>query len=132
MKDMITLNELFEVTWNITELDVMARDPGGHLLHEWIFGQDVVETIHMYHRRIAGELTIRQEKINHHGEDTGRGTSEIGWGVKEQMIPKELRESPITHLIMSNRRSGETKVYCDAEMQELTCEMIISREGNNA
>lgn len=128
---MITLNELFNVTWDITELDITARRPDGHLLHEWIFGENVVETIHMYHRRLEGELTIRQVKINHHGEDNGRGTSEMGWGVKEELIPKELREAPITHLIMSNRSHGETRVSCDVEMQELTCAALVSMEEND-
>lgn len=128
---MITLDELFNVTWDITRLDVTARTPGGHLLHEWVFGENVVETVHMYHRRIAGELTIIPVKINHHGEDNGRGVSEMGWGVKEELIPKELRDAPITHLIMTNRPRGETGVICDVEMQELTCAAMLSREEND-
>ena len=129
---MITLNELFDVTWNITVLNITAREPGGRFLHEWLMGEGITESIHMRNDREDGKLTFMPVKINYHGDDNGRGTSEIGCGVKESLIPKELREAPVTHLIMRERYHSGTVVYCDVEMQPLTCEAVMNREENNA
>ncbi len=96
---MITLNELFEVTPNISELRVIARDKDLRFVHEWIFGEYVQVSARMEYDEKDGELTINKTKINYHG-DPVRGGSETGWGVKENLIPKELREAPIIQLSM--------------------------------
>ena len=126
---MLTLKELFKLTYNIAEVDITARTPENeHFIHEWIFGEDIYETNHMYHERIDGKLTIRDEKIQYHG-DAVRGGSEIGWGVKEQLFPKELINAPITHLSMHPMSQGRgTKAYVDIEMQEITAMMLVKTE----
>ena len=123
----MTLRELFEVMWSITELRVTARDPDGTFIHEWIYGPNVYETSHMYNDRIEGKLTIVKEKINAHGDPT-RGGSEMGWGVKEKLIPKELLDAPMTHLGVINHRAGEYSVGADVTMQELTLLKLIPQE----
>lgn len=126
----MTLRELFEVMWAITELHITARDPGSKYLHRWIYGPDAQqkETIHQYHERMDGKLTIVDGRINAHGEST-RGGSEIGWGVKEKLFPAELIDAPIRHLGVMNIHSGEYKVYADVEMPELTAMTIIPKEN---
>lgn len=126
---MLTLKELFKLTYNIAEVTITARTPEeGHYLHEWIFGEDIKETLNMYHERIAGKLTIRSEKIQHHGEKT-RGGAEMGWGVKDELFPKNLLYAPITHLSMVPMSQGRgTKVRVDVEMQELIAMMLVKSE----
>lgn len=126
---MLTLRELFKLTYDIAEVCITARTPDdGHYLHEWIFGEHIYETGHMYHERIEGKLTIRNEKIQHHGEPA-RGGAEIGWGVKDKLFPKELLYAPITHLSMVPMSQGRgTKVRVDVEMQELTAMMLVKSE----
>ena len=101
----MTLRELFEVMWAITELHITARDPGSKYLHRWIYGPDAQqkETIHQYHERMEGKLTIVDGRINAHGEST-RGGSEIGWGVKEKLFPAET--SPL-----SRPSSGHSRYF---------------------
>ena len=96
---MITLRELFKVMWDITELNVTARDPDDeHFLHEWKYGKDIHETIHMYHDRQAGRLSIVKKDINHHGKPKGN-SFEMGWGVREKVFPAQLIDAEITHLM---------------------------------
>lgn len=122
---MITLDELFKVTWDITEIQITARAHDLHFLHQWIYGEGITETSHMHYERVSGNLTFCPIKINAHGDDNGHGTSEIGWGVKEELIPKELREAPVTHLMMRTRCKGGHEVSVDVEMQELTCAAVV-------
>lgn len=126
---MMTLRELFEVFWTITELEITARDPNTKYLHRWIYGPEALktETIHQYHDRMAGKLTIVEAKLNAHG-DPARGGAEIGWGVKEKLLPKELIDAPITHMGVIGHHSGEHTVYVDVEMQELTAMAIVPKE----
>lgn len=123
---MITLRDLFEVTWTIAELDVTAREPEGMtFIHRWLYGEGITETIHMYHERAEGRLSIIEGRINHHGEAT-RGGSEIGWGVKEKVLPAEILDAPVTHLSMSLLPQGRgTLCRVDIEMHRLTAEKYI-------
>ena len=122
---MIILRDLFEVVWDITELKVTAYSPEPKLLHEWIFGENIYETIHMWHDRKKGLLTIVDEKINSHGEPGRGGGPEIGWGVKEKLFPKELLDSKVTHLWLRSRGNWEGQRLCvEVEMQELTAEIL--------
>ena len=126
---MLTLRELFKLTWDISELCITARRPEDHrFIHEWMYGEYLYETTHLYHKRRAGELTFNPVKIQHHGEHT-RGGSEIGWGVKEKLFPSELLDAPITHLTMWAMSQGRgTKAYVDIEMQELTAMALVPPE----
>ena len=123
---MITLRDLFEVTWDITELDITAREPETMTyVHRWLYVEDIYETIYMYHARKAGRLSIINDKINHHGEPT-RGGSEIGWGVNEKLLPAEIIDAPATHLLMMPRSRGRgTRCCVDIEMHPLTAQKYI-------
>lgn len=123
---MITLRELFDVTWDITELDVTAREPETMTyVHQWLYGDGITETIHMYHERRAGRLSIIEGRINHHGEPT-RGGSEMGWGVDEKLFPADIIDAPVTHLVMTPRSRGNgTWCYVDIEMHPLTAQKYI-------
>ena len=126
---MLTVRELFKLTWDIAELSITARRPeDGRFIHEWLYGEYVRETIHMYHRRMTRKLTINNIKIQCHGEPTGR-SSEIGWGVKEKLVPRELLDAPVTHLSMYPLSQGRgTKAIVDVELSELTAMLIIPEE----
>ena len=127
-EEMITLRDLFKTTWDITELDIFAREPETMaFVHHWIYGEDIKETTHMYYDRIDGRLSIINGKINDHGE-LKHGSSEIGWGVKEKLFPDEIIDAPVTHLRMQPM-SGPNGVYCsvDIEMHSLTAQKYIKR-----
>ena len=113
---MMTLRDLFEVMWSITEIEISAYDDN-HFVHRWIYGPKALdkETIHQYHDRMDGNLTIVQEKINAHGEPT-RGGAEIGWGVKTKLFPNALIDAPVTHLGVMNINAGEYRVYASVEL----------------
>lgn len=121
---MITLQELFKVFWTITEINITARSPDGLFLHEWIHGEDISVSTHMRYREQAGELTIKQEKINHHAEQT-RGGAELGWGVNEKLFPKAILNAPIRHMTTYERsRNRGHYLNVDVEMQYMTAEIL--------
>lgn len=126
---MMTLRDLFEVMWSITELHINAYDDN-RLVHKWIYGPEALqkETIHQYHERMDGMLTIVEEKINAHGDPT-RGGAEIGWGVKEKLFPTALIDAPITHLGVMNHHSGENRVDVSIELSGLTAMTLIPQEA---
>ena len=124
---MMTLKDLVETFWTITELNVTAREPDGTFIHEWLYGEDINETIHMYHERVAGRLSIIKDRINAHGKAT-RGGSEMGWGLEEKKFPKEMLAAPITHMSASTKwGSGGHRCSIDIEMQLLTALTIIPK-----
>ena len=125
----MTLRDLFEVLWTITEAEITARDQNTAFMHRWVYGPNVIqkESIHHYHERMEGKRTAVEVKINAHGDET-RGGSEIGWGVKEKLFPKELIDAPVIHLGVMNHHSGEHKIWADVEMSELTAMTLIPKE----
>ena len=124
---MMTLRDLVETFWTITELNITAREPNGTFIHEWLYGEDIKESIHMYHERMAGRLSIVEGRINAHGKAT-RGGSEIGWGLEEKHFPKEMLAAPIRHM-SANAKCGNGGHRCsiDIEMQLLTALTIIPK-----
>ena len=125
----MTLRDLFEVLWTITEAEITARDPNTAFMHRWVYGPNVIqkESIHQYHERMEGKRTAVEVKINAHGDET-RGGSEIGWGIKEKLFPKELIDAPVTHLGVMNHHNGEHKIWADVEIPELTAMTLIPKE----
>lgn len=121
---MITLRELFAVTWSITRVHISARDSNLLLLHEFIFGDS-------YHLGIGerwdveqGKLSVIIGKINEHGEPT-RGGAEMGWGYKKKSIPDLLMDAPVTHLSMVSRcQSKGYDVYIDVECAPMTVDLL--------
>lgn len=125
---MMTLRELSEVMWTITHVTITARDADLKFLHEWQFGPGLTESLQMYHKRMAGKLTIVDKKINAHGDANKSGVSEMGWGLKTNAIPKELLDAPVTHLNVTPSYSGETHISIDVEMHPLTVMGLIPKE----
>lgn len=118
----MTLREVFEVYWDIIEIDITARDHDLRLKHRWIYGPDIRESIHQWHDREAGILTIVDEKINAHG-DPKRGGPEMGWGVKENLFPDQILDAKITHFMPSTASKGD-KLYVDIELDQITVEIL--------
>lgn len=52
---MITLRDLFQVTWDITELDITAREPDTtQYVHRWIYGEDIAKPVHIRYEQGRG------------------------------------------------------------------------------
>ena len=130
---MITLRELSNVLWSITELYITARDPNSGFLHRWIYEPGITdrETIHQYHERRDGKLTLVDKRINAHG-GPGRGGSEIGWGLETKLFPKAILDAPVTHMNTMGAHKGGYRVYLDIEIPELTAMTIIPKEEPDA
>lgn len=96
-------------------------------IHRWIYGENIHESDHMYHDRKDGLLSIIEQKINHHGDDA-RGGTEMGWGVKEKIFPKDILDAPITHMSAVNAYEGGHTIYVDIEMHEMTVAAILEQE----
>lgn len=126
---MVTLRDLIEVFWDITEIDVTARGAGsGKYLHEWKFGKDIDVSTHMRYAIEEGRLTVVDRKINAHGDPT-RGGVEMGWGVKPNTIPKEILDATITHMGVGMYNAGsEAHVHVDVEMQPMTVEALKGKK----
>ena len=102
---MVILKDLLNVLHDVTKLQVWAYD-NCLLQHQWIFGEDIDETIHQYHDREKGILSIIDRKINHHNEPRRNGTSEVGWCVKFEAIPKEILDAEVWHILLHGRFEG--------------------------
>lgn len=131
---MMTLRDLFEVYWTITEVHLTVRDADGKFLHRWIFAEGITdrETIHMYHDRKAGKLTLMDVKINRHGDPARGGGSEMGWGINEQLFAKAMLDAPIRHMGVMSSLIERTRLDVDVEMQPLTCMTLIPKEEEDA
>lgn len=116
---MTTLRDLIDVFWRITEINVTARDPDGVFIHQWIYGENINETMHMYYERMDGKLTIVDERINAHGKPSRNG-SEIGWGVEPKYFHKDMLDAPITHMDVGTRQNEKKILYIDIELQRIT------------
>lgn len=128
---MMTLKDLFETFWTITEVRITAREPKtGAFIHEWIYGPAISVSTYMRYDIDDGKLTVVDGKINAHGEPT-RGGSEIGWGVKEKLFHKALLDAPVTHLNVFHWHNGEYRISVDVEMQKLEALALVPEEEKN-
>ena len=97
---MVKLGDLLDIIWSVTELDVRAYD-NNRLQHEWIFGEQVDETVHQWYSRTKGELSIIDRKINLHGDQIRKnGLWETGWGPNKKNIPQEILDAEVTHMLL--------------------------------
>ena len=119
----MTLREVFEVWWNITEIHITARDSTLKFLHEWIYAENYRNSIHEYHRMQEGRLAIVDQKINAHGDPTRNG-AEMGWGVKEKLFPEQILDAKIVHFTPSVGYSGGDTLYVDIELDPITVEIL--------
>lgn len=127
----ITLDEIFEVTWDITELHITARDAKGLFLHEWLYARGREMSMYQRYDIEAGKLTYIDRRINHHGEATRSG-SEMAWGVDKKKIHKELREAPIKVMSMYTMSQGRgTSCRVDVIMHKLTAEAVAGRDRHD-
>ena len=123
---MVKLGDLLDIIWTVTELDVRAYD--NRLQHEWIFGESVKETVHMWHQREQGWLSIIDRKINSHGDVIRKnGLWETGWGVNKKNIPQEILDAEVTHMNLFDswypNHEGK-KLYVSVNMNALTAQTL--------
>lgn len=128
---MITLREFAEVYWTITELHVDARDSNGHLYHTWLWGDKIIPSIHQQYDVEQGKLTINHVRINAHGEAKKNGITEIGWGLKTELISDLILDAPLTHLAIGTSANNGSTVWADIELDELKVMCLLSQEGAN-
>lgn len=126
---MITLRELFNVTWTITRLDLTVRDERQRLLYHALMGKDcdrdhINSLTLMAYGWSKGTLILSDRKINVHGDADGRGQPVIGWGYKNKSIPDQLMDAEITHLGMRCADGIEYTVYADVAVPAMTAEII--------
>ena len=120
----MTLREIFEAFWTITEVDVTARDANGRFIHKWIYGPNIHVSMFKRHEVEDGKLTIVDCKINAHG-DPARGGIETGWGVKEKLFPKDMLDAPIRHMSAGCYRDGQHTLRVDLEMHQMTAMALV-------
>lgn len=103
---MVTLRDILELTWTVTELTLDVREPEhDKLIMSYIIGEGCNEdnaTVHQKHRINKGELTMIDAKINWFGSKGSKGD---GWGNIWANIPKDLLEMEVTHFIQCSRGS---------------------------
>lgn len=123
---MITLEELFDVTWDFTEAHIDAREEGTRLLHMFIFAERYRPSIHQWHDIKDGKLSVILGKINVHGDTVRGGQSEMAWGYKKKSIPDQLMKARVTHLSMTNgwNVNDGRVIYIDVELDKMTVEVL--------
>lgn len=125
---MVILGDLLDILNDVTKLEVWAYDDY-RLQHKWIFGEGVEETIHQWHERKSGILSIIDRKINFHGDPGRKGTPEMGWGVNKKDIPPALLKTEVLHILLGNRGGGITSpggrsLFVYVNLDALTAEVI--------
>lgn len=119
---MVILSDLLDIIWDVTELHVFAYDDF-HLQHEWIFGDQVDETVHQWHRRRQGILSIIDRKINHHNDPKKNGTSEMGWYVNKEPIPEAILQATVTTMNLTTAHGR----FCGPNGHELTVQVDMDK-----
>jgi len=120
----MTLKDLFDVMWDITEAGITCRNDSKYI-HKFIFGPETPWGSGLLYDIKSGRVTAVIGPINAHGIAKGRNNPEIGWGYLEKSIPKELMEAPVVHLLVSSMPKGNGhRVSIDVEIQPLTVEVL--------
>ncbi len=124
----MTLTDIFEVTWDITELYITAREEDLTFIHQWIYAPDPGLSIHQKYDIADGKLTVIEKRINVHGKDT-RGGPEMAWGVETKAIHKELITAPVSLLMMLPRSQGRgTCCRVDVIMDRQMAKAVAERD----
>ena len=125
----MTIRDICKATWDITELDIMAREPETlELLHQWIIGENPPDSAQIRWDIERGRLTVLDWKINTRGDKKKNGTTEGGWSVKTEQIPDELLDAPVITLQMGSRGGWNgTRAMIGIEMNRLTAACLVSR-----
>ena len=123
----MTLREIFEAFWTITEVDVTARDADGRFIHKWIYGPNIHVSMFRRHEVEDGKLTIVDGKINTHG-DPARGGTETGWGVKTKLFPADMLDAPIRYMNVACYQGEQHALRVDVEMHQMTVMALVPGE----
>lgn len=122
---MVTVKDLLRILLDVTKLEVWAY-ADYKLQHQWIFGEDIKETIHQYRDRENGLLSIIDEKINVHNESKKNGTGEMGWGEKTDAIPKEILNAEVIHILLSGPFGKGRELFVYVLMDMMAVETVKS------
>ena len=125
---MITLRELFKVTWSINRLELGVRNGDLLLLHRIWIGKDCNRE-HLPPGLVGvwskGGITLCDRPINAHGLPKRGGEPESGWGLKERSVPKEILDAEVWVLGMrSDRSDGAYTVSADIILTEMEVELL--------
>lgn len=103
---MVTLRDILELTWTVTQLSLDVREPENEkLIISYKIGEGCNEdnaTVHQRHMIANGELIMIDKKINYFGDAGRKGD---GWGSNYNNIPAELLSMQVTHFIQASRGS---------------------------
>lgn len=109
---MVTLKDILELTWTVTQLSLDVREPEHErLIQSYVIGDGCNEenaTIHQRHRMAKGELIMLDRKINYYGDKGKKGE---GWGTNFNNVPADLLDMQVIHFRQTSRYDGEgTKI----------------------
>ena len=121
----MTLRDLFDAMWSITEADITCRQNGGEglYIHRFLFREKEPTGCGLIYDIKADRVTCILGPINVYGRPT-RGGVETGWGYLEKSIPEELMTAPIRHMGVINSYRDGYSVSLDVDLQELTVETL--------
>jgi len=120
---MVILKDLLSILHDVTELEVWAYD-NFNLQHQWIFGEKVEETIHLWRARKVGKLSIIDRKINVHNDVKKNGYGETGWFVKLDAIPKRILDAEVWHILLSGGKDDGRELFVYVNMDPLAVETV--------
>lgn len=120
---MILLRDLLDVMFDITEMEITARKPEGERIHGFYFSEKDFARLSPGTKRSIqyGETTFVQGRINIFGKPKRNGFSETAFSVELKMIPKELLDAEVTHLLDCSLQYGR-HLYVEIALHELQCE----------
>ena len=103
---MVTLKDILDLTWTVTQITLYLREPEHEkLIKEYVIGEGCNEenaTVHQKYLINKGELEMIDKNINYFGTKKGKSV-ENGWGTIFKNIPAELLDKEVTHFSQSSR-----------------------------
>lgn len=120
---MIVLKDLLEVMYDITQMEILARNHDGQRIYSFYFSEHDFAYLPPTSRREVrdGEKMFIQGKINAFGKRRNNGQSEMGYEVNMKAIPKELLDAEVTHILDHSVRHGR-HLNVEIAIHELQCE----------
>lgn len=122
----MTLAEVFNVYWNITEATITARDSNLQYLHRWEYGKGIVISNTMTRDIDKNRLTIIDTDINYNGRVL-RNNIISGWAVDQKKFIPELLEAPIEYMRITNYNKGD-HLNVDITLDLLTVWRLTNHE----
>jgi len=120
---MILLRDLLDVMSDVTEMEITARKPEGERIHGFYFSEKDFTRLSPGTRDCIkdGKTTFVSGRMNVNGRRKKDGSSEMAYGVEFKLIPKELLDGEVTHLLDYSLQYGR-HLYVEIHIQELQCE----------